>query len=342
MPELELGAIITEGMQTRAVAYDEATVQEYCDQMFEGAEFPPLEVAEVKGRYYLWDGFHRFEAFRRLERRKVPVNVTRVKDKDAALELALAANQKHGLRLTNADKRHKVELALKLWPKASNREISRKTGVSDVTVGAVLKSVSAKVLQIDHAEPFEEEQESSVRIAQIAPPAPPEDEQASTPETPQPAAPETPKQEAKPTPPVAPTPPEKEEKDPLEGVPQRLRAAWQEVVRKGGTPKLAYRGGKPYVMDISKAAKPKVVKATPKTEAETVEEYDRLIEAARKNLYEADLLRRARGFPIARADRPDTLMLNLVIITKLLHDWDVFETPKALTFEPPKAELIKA
>jgi hypothetical protein len=129
-------------MQTRAVAFDEATAQEYCDQIFEGAEFPPLEVAQVKDKFYLWDGFHRFEAYKRLERRKIPVSITKVASKEAALELALGANQKHGLRLTNADKRHKVELAFGMWPKVSDNEIAKKTGVSQPFVSKLKKEIA--------------------------------------------------------------------------------------------------------------------------------------------------------------------------------------------------------
>ena len=47
-----------------------------------------------------------------------------------ALKFSLGANQANGLRRTNADKRHCVELALKEFPKLSDRAIAGMCGVS--------------------------------------------------------------------------------------------------------------------------------------------------------------------------------------------------------------------
>jgi hypothetical protein len=54
-----------------------------------------------------------------------------------ALQHALAANQTHGLRRTNADKRRAVELALDRWPDKSDREIATLAGTSHPFVGRV-------------------------------------------------------------------------------------------------------------------------------------------------------------------------------------------------------------
>ena len=47
-----------------------------------------------------------------------------------ALKFSLGANQSNGLRRTNADKRHCVELALAEFPKLSDRAIAGMCGVS--------------------------------------------------------------------------------------------------------------------------------------------------------------------------------------------------------------------
>jgi hypothetical protein len=46
-----------------------------------------------------------------------------------ALKYSLGANQTNGLRRTNADKRHCVEIALKEFPKLGNRAVAELCGV---------------------------------------------------------------------------------------------------------------------------------------------------------------------------------------------------------------------
>ena len=65
---------IDAGTQARAVI-DEAIVDEYADQLTEGATFPPVTVFQDGSTTYLADGFHRLEAHRRAGRSEIEAEV---------------------------------------------------------------------------------------------------------------------------------------------------------------------------------------------------------------------------------------------------------------------------
>jgi hypothetical protein len=105
----------------------------------------PCKVVRVGHELIIVDGFHRLEATRRACRSRILAEIvdgTRVD----ALRAALSANSQHGARLTNADKRRKVTVALsdETIGKLSNRQIADLCGVSDrfvAEVGAQLRTV---------------------------------------------------------------------------------------------------------------------------------------------------------------------------------------------------------
>jgi hypothetical protein len=103
-------------------------------------KFPPVVVFKTDDAFILVDGFHRVAA---AHKRKFADILAEIHEgtMDDALTFALAQNQAHGLRRTNADKRHAAELALKRWPQSSDREIARKCGVSDPFIGEVRKQM---------------------------------------------------------------------------------------------------------------------------------------------------------------------------------------------------------
>jgi len=116
-------------LQTRA-ALSEETVSDYKEAMDAGrAEFPPVVVFKdnLRKRLYLADGFHRVEAMLRRGDKRVKADVRAGTYADA-LKFALGANANHGLRRTNADKRHAVEMAWahrrELWPREDNADPS--------------------------------------------------------------------------------------------------------------------------------------------------------------------------------------------------------------------------
>ncbi len=93
---------------------DAGVIDDYCDALKGGAKFPAIDVFKEKGssRYILADGFHRLIAYIHADREEIECNV-HVGGMREALEFAFGANSMHGLRRTNADKRHAVEMALK-------------------------------------------------------------------------------------------------------------------------------------------------------------------------------------------------------------------------------------
>lgn len=123
------------GTQPRALV-EPHTVQDYADALDGGAEFPPVTVFYDGNAYWLADGFHRVQAHEQLRRAEIAADVRQGTRRDAVL-FSVGANAQHGLRRTNADKRRAVETLLRdaEWGKWVDAEISRRTGVSAMSVG---------------------------------------------------------------------------------------------------------------------------------------------------------------------------------------------------------------
>lgn len=143
---LSLRQIETEGMQSRAALYPEV-VDQYRESLEDGEVFPPLVVAEAEGRFWLVDGFHRYEAYKRLGRLEVDCTIVKMPSKAEAWLYALQFNRDHGLRLTNADKRYRVRRLLEdpEWGRWSDREIARRVGVSHNLVSELRKELSSVI-----------------------------------------------------------------------------------------------------------------------------------------------------------------------------------------------------
>lgn len=69
-----------------------------------GADMPPVTVANLKGVYYLVDGFHRVRALIQLHKEYVSACVIPVKNVEEARWIAVKHNSIHGLQLTGKDK----------------------------------------------------------------------------------------------------------------------------------------------------------------------------------------------------------------------------------------------
>ncbi len=123
------------GTQIRAkICID--TVDDYANAMKDGAEFPPIVIFKDGSEFILADGFHRVMAARRNRAEEITADV-RNGSKTDALRYALSANVTHGLRRTNADKRHSVLLAVEAWPGMSDRELANVCAVDNHTVASV-------------------------------------------------------------------------------------------------------------------------------------------------------------------------------------------------------------
>jgi len=113
------------------------TVAEYAEAMSAphqskhgaGEAWPPVTVFFDGTEYWMADGFHRLLAAQRIGRKNIAADVKQGTREDAAWA-ACAANQTHGLRRTNADKRKAVQIALRLHPERSDGALAAHCGVS--------------------------------------------------------------------------------------------------------------------------------------------------------------------------------------------------------------------
>jgi hypothetical protein len=144
---------------------DQDVVEDYAEKIRESDEwpFPPLDVFSDGSDYWPADGFHRGLGAVQAKRASVPCNVHTGTAKDARI-FGMTANDRHGLRMTRADKRRCVEWMLKEFPKMSQREIAEKTGVSKRTVQMIVADQNP-VSMTGKAKPSKRDGQ-----AQIAPP----------------------------------------------------------------------------------------------------------------------------------------------------------------------------
>jgi len=168
-----------ETLQTR-VALSADTVEDYADAMRGKAKFPPVTVFADAERDTLWlaDGFHRVAAAEADGYKMVKADVRPGTFADA-LKFALGANANHGLRRSNADKRHTLEMAWEnrreLWPREDKADpsaavLSEACGVSLRTVQEFLATIQPT--QIAQVEP-PRKGKAKPPVRKNAPPPPP-------------------------------------------------------------------------------------------------------------------------------------------------------------------------
>jgi hypothetical protein len=114
---------------------DPDLIWEYAEAYQAKAKFPPLVVFYDGTDYWLVDGFHRWHAARKAEVKSHRCEVHQGTREDARW-YSYAANQTHGLRRSNADKRKAVLAALRhpKGVKLSDNQIASHVGVAQSTV----------------------------------------------------------------------------------------------------------------------------------------------------------------------------------------------------------------
>jgi hypothetical protein len=139
---LELARLrIDGGTQSRA-AIDGATVDDYTEALANGATLPPVTVFFDGVVHWLADGFHRYHAYSKNGATAIDADVQNGTQSDARL-FAYGANQSHGLRRTNADKRKVVVGMLTDFADWSDNRIAKHVGVNHVTVGTVRRELES-------------------------------------------------------------------------------------------------------------------------------------------------------------------------------------------------------
>jgi len=110
--EIAIDKLVTENLQIRMVMQEDC-IRDYADVYRENpTTMPPVTVVydAQTDTHYLADGFHRVIAAKRAGCDTIKASI-HDGTFDDALKLALGANDKHGLRRTNADKRNALEIA---------------------------------------------------------------------------------------------------------------------------------------------------------------------------------------------------------------------------------------
>jgi hypothetical protein len=134
--DLKIADIRLDGNTQARVAIHQTTVDEYAEVLTAGGELPPVVVYFDGAAHWLADGFHRLHAHRSISAVTVRADVRDGTAREAQMH-AYGANQAHGLRRTNDDKRKAVLGMLALVPDWSDRAIAKHVGVAHTMVAAV-------------------------------------------------------------------------------------------------------------------------------------------------------------------------------------------------------------
>jgi hypothetical protein len=121
---------------------NQEVVDEYSEVLREGGKLPAIKVYRVGSRHYLVDGWHRYFAHKKAGLADILVDIVDGTIRDATM-YAAGANDDHGLRRTNDDKRKSVMMLLDdlEWAEWSDREIAKASKVSSMFVGKVRKAL---------------------------------------------------------------------------------------------------------------------------------------------------------------------------------------------------------
>jgi len=139
--------IRTDGGTQPREALDMVVVAEYKEAMIFGAVFPSADVFYDGQHYWLADGFHRHRATIEAELEEMLVTVHDGTQRDALL-FSFGANETHGLRRSNADKRRAVLTMLHddEWRELSDTVIAETAKVSQPFVSKLRREISQNVL----------------------------------------------------------------------------------------------------------------------------------------------------------------------------------------------------
>ena len=141
--KLYIDNITTDGMQVRLQTNPE-TVDQYAADLESGAKLPAVTVVTDGKFNWLADGLHRILAFQKCGKKQIDCEIKKGTRADA-IKLALGCNVDHGLRRSNADKRHAVEIASREFPNMSDRAIADVCKVSNTFVGEIRPAIAEEL-----------------------------------------------------------------------------------------------------------------------------------------------------------------------------------------------------
>jgi hypothetical protein len=147
MQELQIERIRTDGGVQSRDKISEEYVAELAELIKAGKKLPPIVVYNDGIDMWAADGHHRILASVRCSKPLIRAEVHKGTKGDA-IWASCSANQSHGLRRTNADKRHAVEMALKEKPNFSDDAIAQHVGVSRSMAFEQRKKCSQPVVKL--------------------------------------------------------------------------------------------------------------------------------------------------------------------------------------------------
>jgi hypothetical protein len=138
MKVLKFSQIRIDGGTQMRVSINQDKVAEYAEKMRENAKFPPIKATFDGTIYWLYDGFHRYFSAQAAGATTIEVDYKPGTMEDAQ-DLALGANDDHGLPRSIEDKRKSVETALGMerHKDKSDREIAKLCKVSHTFVAGI-------------------------------------------------------------------------------------------------------------------------------------------------------------------------------------------------------------
>jgi len=137
-----LKEIRTDGGTQARKSLNQEVVNEYAQQMLDGAVFPPVVVFDDGADIWLADGFHRYFANRQNGKIEIEVEVHQGTVDDATL-YAIGATRKRGLPFNREDLKEIIGRIIKhpIWGTWPTRKIADLIGCSAMTVSRVKSSL---------------------------------------------------------------------------------------------------------------------------------------------------------------------------------------------------------
>jgi len=180
--KIKLTQIRTDGGTQARVSLNQDTVNEYAQQMQDGAIFPPIVVFSDGSDNWLADGFHRYFASRQVGSLEIDAEIHEGTVDDATL-YAFGATARRGMTFTKEDYKHIVTRMMQhpTWSTWSTRKIAEHIGCSAMTISRVKSSLEEAPKTVAYTRNGKEKTMdiSSIGKAPRAPkkadPTPPED-----------------------------------------------------------------------------------------------------------------------------------------------------------------------
>ena len=124
---------------------NQEVIDEYSETIREGGKLPAIKVFRIGSSHYLVDGWHRYFAHKKAGLADIEVDVIDGNMREATL-YAIGANDDHGLRRNNEDKRKAVMMLLDdvEWSEWNDSEIAKAARVSRMTVSRIKSSLGIK------------------------------------------------------------------------------------------------------------------------------------------------------------------------------------------------------